>query len=344
MNRKLLSKAFGDIDGRFVAEAYRPVSEDAGDASERGVHVKKKRLLTLALAAVLLLSLGAAAYAAGWFSPIFHSIRYAVPAPEERRPGLESYYTELEKKNAVLEAAEQYMNEQQPASEPVNLPELDRGKITLSERYYNGEQLLLGVNLDSAIPKMTVGYVLDDAMREKMAPWDLGDTVDLDVMLAEGRIEQRTYDEFMEARTEYAEEYGLLRQSALALDGNMKGALPPEEYEEAWRMLRETGHLCVVENFVFVSDGISMEDGTDLGLTYQENSVCNDNAAAGRNIYIEIPELTPAARNLDKLDILLKVRHVRLYYYMELGGPVYYVSEPVASIEVPFSIENAAAP
>lgn len=64
MNRELLSRAFGDIDERFVREAYRPIPEDASGASERIVHMKKKRIITIALAAALTLALGIAAYAA----------------------------------------------------------------------------------------------------------------------------------------------------------------------------------------------------------------------------------------------------------------------------------------
>ena len=63
MRRELLSKAFGDMDESFVLEAYRPVPEDASGASERIVHMKKKRIISLALAAALLLALGVTAYA-----------------------------------------------------------------------------------------------------------------------------------------------------------------------------------------------------------------------------------------------------------------------------------------
>ena len=73
MKRELLSRAFGDIDERFVAEAYREPG-DAPGSSERNARMKTKRLITAVLAAVLLLALGAAAYAAftgGWLSVFF---------------------------------------------------------------------------------------------------------------------------------------------------------------------------------------------------------------------------------------------------------------------------------
>ena len=63
MNRELLSKAVGNIDDRFIAEARFSVPEDASGTSERIVHMKKKRIISLALASALILALGTAAYA-----------------------------------------------------------------------------------------------------------------------------------------------------------------------------------------------------------------------------------------------------------------------------------------
>ncbi len=65
MNREMLLKAFGDIDESYVAEAYRSGPENASGTSERIVHMNKRRIVTFALAAVLLLSLGIAGYSAG---------------------------------------------------------------------------------------------------------------------------------------------------------------------------------------------------------------------------------------------------------------------------------------
>ena len=62
MKRELLIKAFGDIDENYIAEAYRPIPGDASGTSERIIHVNKKRFLTFALAAALILALGITAY------------------------------------------------------------------------------------------------------------------------------------------------------------------------------------------------------------------------------------------------------------------------------------------
>ena len=65
MNRDDLSDAIGGIDGRFIAEAYSHDPEAASGPSERIVRMKTKRMVSLALAAALILSLGLAAYAVG---------------------------------------------------------------------------------------------------------------------------------------------------------------------------------------------------------------------------------------------------------------------------------------
>ena len=63
MKRELLSRALGDIDERYLEEAYRAVP-GAAAPPERTVQMNRKRVLAFALAAALVLSLGAAAYAA----------------------------------------------------------------------------------------------------------------------------------------------------------------------------------------------------------------------------------------------------------------------------------------
>ena len=63
MNRERIFQAISEIDDRFVAESIRYAPEEATGASERIVALKKKRVISFSLAAVLLLSLGIAASA-----------------------------------------------------------------------------------------------------------------------------------------------------------------------------------------------------------------------------------------------------------------------------------------
>lgn len=337
MNRELLAKAFGDIDESVIAEAYRPATEVAFGSPERIVHMRKKKIITLALAAAMILALGVAAYAAGWFAPIFHSIRYNVPEVEDRKPGSEDYYAELEEKNAVMEAAEQYMNDQQPVPETVSLPELDNCEITLLERYYDGKTLLLGLHLESDAPPFAAVYENEEEIREKATTIAFADSVENDDIET---LEPVAYDEIVTSRSDKAIEHGFCHVSSIVLDSMLFHELPPEEYEEAWEHLLETGHLCIIRNDLYVSDHILMEDGTDLG---QTNSlpVYEGLAVQNGNVFFEAPELPDAAQGLDSLSFRVNVRIVRSFYYMELDGSTWYYSELVNEAFAPFCVDNA---
>ena len=67
MKREQLSQVICDIDERHIAEAWRFEPDLCGGSPERITPMGKKRVLTFALAAALLLSLGMAAYAADLF-------------------------------------------------------------------------------------------------------------------------------------------------------------------------------------------------------------------------------------------------------------------------------------
>ena len=72
MNREKAFQVIGELDDRFIAEAVCYAPEGTSASSGRTKHMKPKRIITLVLAAVLLLSLGAAAY----------GVRNAVGTPE----------------------------------------------------------------------------------------------------------------------------------------------------------------------------------------------------------------------------------------------------------------------
>ena len=67
MNREMLFDALADVEEAYIAEALCYSPEASSGFSERIVHMKKKRIISLALAAALILAMGAAAYAADLF-------------------------------------------------------------------------------------------------------------------------------------------------------------------------------------------------------------------------------------------------------------------------------------
>ncbi len=63
MNREQLAAVIGGLDEKHIAEAWRFDPKAAAHPSERIEHMKARRIITLALAAALILSLSIAAYA-----------------------------------------------------------------------------------------------------------------------------------------------------------------------------------------------------------------------------------------------------------------------------------------
>ena len=77
MKRKNLFRAIADIDDRFITEAIRYAPPSASGSSGRIVHLNKKKIISFALAAVLLLALGVTAFA------VFSTYSTRVPESEE---------------------------------------------------------------------------------------------------------------------------------------------------------------------------------------------------------------------------------------------------------------------
>ena len=76
MNREKAFAALGELDDKLIAEAIRYAPGEAAGSPAR-IRPVKKRILTLALAAVLLLALSITAYAA------FSAMSHRIPDPEE---------------------------------------------------------------------------------------------------------------------------------------------------------------------------------------------------------------------------------------------------------------------
>ena len=65
MKRETITWMLNSVDDDYISESAVFCPESIQESPERIVHMKKKRIITFALAAALILALGAAAYAAG---------------------------------------------------------------------------------------------------------------------------------------------------------------------------------------------------------------------------------------------------------------------------------------
>ena len=112
MTREQLSSIIGRIDDRHIAEAYQFNPARCGRSPERTAPMKKKRFFAFVLAAALLLSLGAAAYAADLFGL---RALYANPnrgeLPEEAAALIEPQHVSVEGDGWRAEVLESYCDE-----------------------------------------------------------------------------------------------------------------------------------------------------------------------------------------------------------------------------------------
>ncbi len=67
MKRETITRMLNGLDDRYIGEAAAFDPDAVQGGPERIIHMKKKRIITLALAAALLIALGVTAYAGGWF-------------------------------------------------------------------------------------------------------------------------------------------------------------------------------------------------------------------------------------------------------------------------------------
>lgn len=189
MNRELLSKALCEIDESFLAEAYRPVPEAASGSPERIVPMRKKRIITFALAAALILALGVTAYATGFVSAIADLARsFYKPVPDE------------EMRNERPEAADFFENWNSQMDEWIEIgensdkttqsAELEEGTtISLTENYYDGERIALSYVLNAEGPRIDYAFGPDHEYFELLSEsdgllWyqDLSDAQYLEIM------------------------------------------------------------------------------------------------------------------------------------------------------------------
>ena len=150
MNRALISDALGQIREEHITAALCRVDDDRTKPA-----AKIRRAAALALAAALLLALAVTAAATGLFSSLFARIGelWAVPDPERYERAGE-------------------LSQKEP--ERVDLRALPGNVFTLSESFYDGEELLLAYSLESLRYPVSFGFGPGDEGFESLTttgPW-----------------------------------------------------------------------------------------------------------------------------------------------------------------------------
>lgn len=334
MNGKILYDALGYIDDQYL-DMVDAAEQEANNMKRKHFFVRKTLLYLLA-AAICVSLLTVTASAAGWIPNIFAAVEPAFPKDKE-----------------ILDAALEATQTQEP--ETIEIPEADYTKITLFERYYDGDSVILGYDLSKVMPEPIVDFKPDAELMKEIKempeyahtpyPGMTDDTLELKVEL--GILSQEEYEQRMESRSDYAKKYNLHKEWQLYMDEYMQWELSPEQYEQFWKILLEKGSCCVaIPSEPWVGDHI-LVNGHDMFETY----AIGTNEYAGRVDYttdvgdcILLNPLPTNAQDQPSVTVDLKLKSSWEYWYMELDGDVYLTCKSNPDYIATFTLENVNNP
>lgn len=334
MKGRKLYEALGDIDGKYL-DLVDAAEQEAGKRKHKHFSARKTILYLLA-AAICVSLLGVTAAAAGWIPNIFAAVEPA-----------------FQKDAEILEAALEVTQTQEP--ETIEIPDADYTKITLFERYYDGDSVILGYDLSKVMPEPIVDFKPDAELLKEIKkmpfyshtpyPGMTDDTLELKVEL--GILSQEEYEQRMESRSDYAKKYNLHKEWQLYMDEYMQLELSPEQYEQFWKILIETGSCCVaLPSKPWVGDHI-LVNGHDMFETY----AIGTNEYAGRVGYttdvgdcILLNPLPTKAQDQSSVTVKLKIKSGWEYWYMELDGDMYHIYKSNPDYDAAFTLENVNNP
>lgn len=310
-NGERLYLALNQVDDKYlnIADSFR-ITPDQGKKEPK--QMKKtitRKTLTGLLAAVIAISiLALTALAAGWIPGIFRQL-------QEENP-----------EDAVFEAAAQANTEITP--EYAEIPQLDMSQFVLLEKYYDGETILLGYDLDLMLPEPAVGVEADlNQIKEKghrlsELGYSVGD---------EPSWMKKPYVE-----TERNKD---LSEDARIVDWMMQGCLSEENYEKAWNLLETQGYVYLADVGIYLGDHI-LVNGEDTITAYNPDWINRTEYITENGKCIRIDHLPESAKNQDSVTVTLKVKSQPHYWYMDLEGNGLMTFEYAESEEVSFVLEN----
>lgn len=308
MSSKQLFEAFSYIDDRYLDIADASVKEEK--------HLSWRRLTTIALAAALCISiLTVTAMATGWIPGFFASLKEKYPQDAQ-----------------LFEAAAQANTDAVP--EITDIPAMDLSKFVLLERYFDGETILIGYDLDLVVSDPVVGFEPEEALLKQIKK--------------STRMSSIGWDSREPWMDDDSEGYGVkynFKQDGYSMDKMMKGTLSPEDYEKAWDILEETGWVCVAIRDAYISDHVLINGYDPMDLYDPET-----NAYGSRTDYTEemgtclrLEPLPEDIKQLESVNVTLKINSAVEYWYLDMtgNGRVYYDSSTRESKEVTFEIERS---
>ena len=292
MNSKKLLEAFTYVDETYLEQADQPAHN----------RLKLRKRMGLLIAAVICISLLAATAIAAL-------------------PSVFPYLKQMDPANTPLyEAAEQANLGQEP--EPVALPQMKEASLIVNEKYYNGETILLGLNLKAVEGEPAIGYEPDaDLMKQIRCFGFVGSAY----IFPEERA-GITYPRY-----------------AGAMAVTLRNILTPEQYAQVEDCMEKTGHCCVVIRSVSVGDHIYV-NGNDMCATFDMDmdfyGSPNQDITPGTEA-IRLDPLDDSGKNQEQVTVELKINSGLNYYYMDAQGHAYEYYGRSDSVKAEITIPNS---
>ena len=298
--KHVLFEAIGQVDDGYLTRAEKLLEA----SSHRGTG---RKLWTVALAAAICAStLAATAMATGWKTGIFQALGDTAQEPGEQ---------------ALFQAAASANTE--PAPEFAPIPELDMSKLVLLEKYFDGQTILLGYDMEAILPRPAVGVEVDAQTIAKITQGNP----------AGGLFWSGPREQLESPATKNAEKYGMTGYG-LSLDRDLQTILTKEEYETMWNILEDQGYVVIAAQNAYVSDHI-LVDGQRLREPWTEEYK-TDLGTCRR-----MDSLPETVQDADGVTVTLRLKSGLWYYYLDLEGNAFLSCDHTDSQDFSFLIERS---
>ena len=331
------------VRGETEAETAYRFGRSAADKKHSGKRQRKPRLTRYLLAAALAALAGGTVYAiqvsqlenrAESIEKVYETLRAEEPEAgmdkarrENREQTMERYKTEAERYQKMAERSDK-------EQKTFDLTELIGNAVVKEESYYDGMDFALVVSLKEAHEPVEYNFGPEsDGFDALWTPEGLELEL-LEEQKKNGEISEEEY-----ASRKEAAEKGM-ENSKVSIDENLgeyleRGEITEQEFDALKEIYEKDGTVGFISYSVGIGDHVLMADGSDL--TYAPGP-----DGEGRYFIEPYGELPEQAKNLDALDVVLKIKKFKCCTYIDEDGvkSVYY--PPVEPELVTVTLKNTS--
>ena len=202
------------------------------------------------------------------------------------------------------------------------------------ERYFDGETILIGYDLDTILPDPVVGIMPSEETLQQIRKSSRASRISWPGFESGDKV----------LNVEKAEQYNLT-EDAYRIDQAMQSLLSEADYQKAWDIVEETGWVCVAVRDVWLGDHILI-NGHDLMETYHSAT----NAYGSRTEYdieqgncLRLEPLPDEVKTQETVTVTLRIRSSVNYCYLDMEGNGRFYTDPdsVQSEEISFELERS---